>query len=222
MRQIWGVLTKDLLIERRAFGRAISLVAFAIMTLLLFSFAVGPQSELLRRHSPGYLWLGILFSSTLLYGQSFEIETQTNATEQLLIAPVAPHALFIGKAMANTIQLFGIMLVMIPPLVALCDVSFREGLVPFFAVLFAGALGLSAPGAMYAAMTARLASKQLLMPLLLFPLIVPALLAAVKITSLIFFGDPMGQITGWFQLLLVFDVIFWSVCSVMFARVMEL
>jgi heme exporter protein B len=192
------------------------------MTLLLFSFAVGPQSEMLRRHAPGYLWLGVLFSSTLLYSQSFQLETETNATEQLLLAPVAPHSLFIGKALANTVQLFGIMLVMIPPLVALCDVSFREGLMPFFAVLLVGALGLSAPGAMYAAMTARLAAKQLLMPLLLFPLIVPALLAAVKITSLIFFGDPMNQITGWFQLLIVFDVIFWSVCSVLFSRVMEL
>ena len=222
MRQIWGILKKDMLIERRAMGRAISLASFAIMTLLLFSFAVGPHSDLLQRHAPGYLWLGVLFSSTLLYAQSFQIETETNATEQLLIAPVAPYALFVGKALANTIQLFVIMIIMIPPLVALCDVSFKEGLAPFLAVLFAGALGLSAPGAMYAAMTARLAAKQLLMPLLLFPLIVPALLAAVKVTSLIFFGDPMNQITGWFQLLLVFDVIFWAICSALFSRVMEL
>jgi len=222
MRQVWYVLLKDLLIERRALGRVISLVSFAIMTLLLFSFAVGPQSELLRKHSPGYLWLGVLFSSTLLYTQSFQIETESNATEQLLVAPVSPISLFVGKALANTIQLFGIMLIMIPPLIALCDVTFTESFSLFLAVLFAGALGLSAPGAMYAAMTARLSSKALLMPLLLFPLIVPAMLAAVKITSLIFFGDPMNQITGWFQLLIVFDVIFWSVCSVLFSRVMEL
>ena len=84
-----------------------------------------------------------------------------------------------------------------------------------------GALGLSAPGAMYAAMTARLSNQQLLMPLLMFPLIVPALLSAVKATSLIFFGDPMGQIGSWLQLLTAFDVIYWVLCGIIFGRIIE-
>ena len=71
-------------------------------------------------------------------------------------------------------------------------------------------------------MTARLAAKQILLPLLLFPLIVPVLLAAVKMTSLIFFGDPMEQMWGWFRLLIAFDVIFWGVCGALFSRVTEL
>ena len=210
------------MIETKALGRVISLIAFAIMTLLLFSFAVGPNSELLRKIAPGYLWLGILFSSTLLYAQSFQLETETGATEQLTLAPVRPSALFLGKALANTVQLFLIMLIMLPPLIALCNVTMEEGMLPFLGVLFAGALGLSAPGAMYAALTARLPSRQLLMPLLYFPLIVPVLLATVKITALIFSGDIMEQMSSWFQLLLIFDVIFWSVCSVLFSRILEL
>ena len=165
MTQVWMIISKDVLIERRAMGRFFALLSFAVLTLLLFSFAVGPQSDLLRKHAPGYLWLGTLFASSILYAQPFQLETETNAIEQLMIAPVAPVAIFYGKALANAAQLFLLMLLMLPPLIALCDVTFAEGPVPFLCVLIAGALGLSAPGAMYAAMTALIPAQSLSRPL---------------------------------------------------------
>ena len=84
-----------------------------------------------------------------------------------------------------------------------------------------GAAGLSAPGTLYAAMTAQVRSKQTLLPLLLFPLIVPALLAAVKATSLVVLGDPMQQVTSWISLLVAFDAIYWSLCGILYSRVVE-
>jgi heme exporter protein B len=84
-----------------------------------------------------------------------------------------------------------------------------------------GALGLSAPGAMYAAMTARLSNQQLLLPLLLFPLMVPVLIGTAKVTSLIFFGDAMGQISSWMKLLGAFDLIYWALCGALFGRIVE-
>src|SRR5258705_12641956 len=88
-------------------------------------------------------------------------------------------------------------------------------------VIALGTAGLSAPGTLYAAMTAQVRSKQTLLPLLLFPLIVPALLASVKATSLIILGDPMIQSSAWIILLVAFDAIYWSLCGLLFGRVVE-
>jgi heme exporter protein B len=84
-----------------------------------------------------------------------------------------------------------------------------------------GAAGLSAPGTLYAAMTAQVRAKQTLLPLLLFPLIVPVLLASVKATSLVILGDPMEQGKPWIVLLLAFDLIYWSLCGLLYGRVVE-
>lgn len=221
IRQTIAILRKDLLIEGRSWVRWLGLISFAILVLLLFSFAVGPNSVVLQKHAAGYMWLATLFASANLFTQSFLLETEEGAIEQIQMAPVHPAALFYGKAIANTLQLLLVMFVMLPPLIALCDVWFTESFVIFIITMVLGALGLSAPGAMYAAMTARLSNQQLLMPLLLFPLIVPALLSAVKATSLIFFGDPMGQIGSWLQLLTAFDVIYWVLCGIIFGRIVE-
>ena len=220
-RQALAILSKDLWIEGTSWVRWLGLVSFGILVLLLFSFAVGPNSLMLQKHAAGYLWLATLFASANLFTQSFLLETEGGALEQLQLAPVYPAALFYGKAMANTLQLLLVMVVMIPPLIALCDVWFVEGIGLFIGTMVLGALGLSAPGAMYAAMTARLSNQQLLLPLLLFPLIVPALLSAVKATSLIFFFFLMGQVGSWLTLLAAFDVVYWILCGIVFGRIVE-
>ena len=88
-------------------------------------------------------------------------------------------------------------------------------------IIILGAAGLSAPGTLYAGMTAQLKAKQMLLPLLLFPLIVPALLASVKATSLVILGDPMNQLNAWITLLVAFDLIYWSMCGLLYGRVIE-
>ena len=94
--QVWNVFIKDIMIERKAWSRMLALFSFAVMTLLLFSFAVGPNTEVLRKHAAGYLWLGALFSSSSLFASSFRIETETAAMEQLILTPVSTEAIFYG------------------------------------------------------------------------------------------------------------------------------
>jgi heme exporter protein B len=88
-------------------------------------------------------------------------------------------------------------------------------------VILLGTAGLSAPGTLYAAMTAQARARQALLPLLLFPLVVPALLSAVRSTALVLRGDPMGQLGSWMALLLCFDTIYWALCGLLFGRVVE-
>ena len=221
LRQIAIVLEKDLLIEWRARARAFALASFAVTVLLLFSFAVGPNTEVLRTHAGAYLWLAVLLSSTLLLGQSFQIEVEAGALEGLVLAPVEPAALFYGKALSNTVQLVGLAAVITIPMLALFDAGFAESVGWYPVVVVLGTAGVSAPGTLYAGLTARLDNRQLLLPLLLFPLLVPCLLASVKATTLLLTGDAMTQLPSWLKLLAAFNALYWAVCGALFPRVID-
>src|SRR5687768_4468121 len=111
------VLGKDLLIEWRTRARLNALVFFAIATLLLFSFAVGPNTTALRQNAAGYLWLGILFASVLSLGESFRIETENAALDGVRLAPTDARGIFLGKALGNTVLIFGLSVVLLPVMI---------------------------------------------------------------------------------------------------------
>jgi len=213
-------LRKELLLQWRTRAQLMAVFVFGASALLLFSFAVGPNAEILRQFSAGFLWLGLLLSSTLTLAESFHAEMENRALEGLLLLPANPRALYYGKAIANWLQLVLLGTALVPVMVILYDAgTLRLG--SLLLVIALGTAGLSAPGTLYAAMTAQVRSKQTLLPLLLFPLIVPALLASVKATSLIVLGDPMGQSSAWIKLLIAFNAIYWSLCGLLFGRVVE-
>jgi heme exporter protein B len=215
-----AALRKEMLLQWRTRAQLMAVFVFGAAALLLFSFAVGPVAEMLRQFSAGFLWLGLLLSSTLTLAESYHAEMENHALEGLLLLPADPRALYYGKAIANWIQLTILGMALVPVMVILYDAGTTR-IVALFFVVALGAAGLSAPGTLYAAMTSQVRSKQTLLPLLLFPLIVPALLASVKATSLIVLGDPMGQLKSWISLLVAFDAIYWSLCGLLFGRVVE-
>ncbi len=213
-------LRKELLLQWRTRGQLMAVFVFGATSLLLFSFAIGPNAEMLRTFSAGFLWLGLLLSSTLTLAESFHSEMENRALEGLLLLPSSPLALYYGKAIANWLQLTLLGCALVPVMVVLYDAGTLQ-LLKLLAIIALGAAGLSAPGTLYAAMTSQIKAKQMLLPLLLFPLIVPALLASVKATSLVILGDPMDQSKAWITLLVAFDLIYWSLCGLLFGRVVE-
>jgi len=215
-----AALRKDLLLQWRGRAQIVAIFAFGAATLLLFSFAIGPDSLALRQHAAGFLWLGLLLASTLSLAESFERETEEHALEGLLLLPASARALYYGKAIANCAQLALIGAALVPFMVVLYDAG-TVRLVSLLGVIVLGTTGLSAPGTLYAAMTAQTRARQTLLPLLLFPLVVPVLLAAVKATSLLILGDPMGQLGSWASLLGAFAVVQWALGGLFFGRVVE-
>ena len=215
-----AALRKEMLLQWRTRGQLMAVFVFGAAALLLFSFAIGPNSQALRLFSGGFLWLGLLLSSTLTLAESFHSEMENRAHEGLLLLPADPRALFYAKAIANWTQLAILGFALIPVMVVLYDAAPRDPL-RFLLVIVLGTAGLSAPGTLYAAMTSQVRAKQTLLPLLLFPLIVPALLASVKATSLAILGDPMNESQAWIVLLLAFDLIYWSLCGMLYGRVVE-
>jgi heme exporter protein B len=220
--QALTVVRKDLLLEWRGRSRIISVLLFGVVTLLLFSFAVGPDSMALRASAAGFLVLALLLSSTLGLSESFRLEQEQRAVEGLLLLPVDPVALFYGKAMSNTLFLVLLAPILTPVALVLYAVEIEPiRLLVLLGLWAVAAAGLSAPGTLYAAMTSRLQSQDVLLPLLLFPLVVPVLLGTVKAVALILTGDPMEQIRSWTILLVSFAVIYWSICGLLFPHAIE-
>lgn len=220
MRQLVAALHKEALLQWRSRAQLLAVFVFGAAALLLFSFAVGPNAALLRESAAGFLWLGLLLSSTLTLAESYQAEMEQRALEGLLLLPASPRALFYGKALANWLQLTLLGSALVPLMVVLFDAPLPRPLA-LLAVIALGAAGLSAPGTLYAAMTHQARARQTLLPLLLFPLVVPVLIASVKATALLLTGDPMGQLRPWGLLLVCFDAIHWSLCGLLYGRVVE-
>ena len=225
MPSIWrsflAVLAKDLLLEWRTRTRVSALGFFALSTLLLFSFALGPDTALLRKNAGGYLWLALLFASTLALGESFRVEQENHAMDGLRLAPTDPRGLFLGKAVGNGAMLFLLGGLLTPVVIAVYDVRVAEGAAPLLLVLLLGCLAIAAPGTVYAAIASNARARDVLLPLLLFPILIPALLAAAKGLQLVLEGDPMKQLGSWLRLLAGFNVLYWSLGFVLFPRIVE-
>jgi heme exporter protein B len=215
-----AALHKDFLLQWRTRAQVAAIFVFGAAALLLFSFAIGPNAEALRQHAAGFLWLALLLSSTLTLAESFQSEMEERALEGVLLLPASTRALYYGKALANWAQLVLLGIALVPVMVVLYDAgTMNAG--ALLGIILLGAAGLSAPGTLYAAMTSQARAKQTLLPLLLFPLVVPVLLSAVKATSLVILGDPMGQVRAWSLLLGCFDLIYWALCGLLFGHVVE-
>jgi len=220
-RQTWAIVRKDLLLEWRSRARMVSVILFGVVTLLLFSFALTDSLQL-RAGTSGFLVLSLLLSSTLSLSESFRLEQEQSALEGLLLLPIDIPALYYGKALANTLFLILLAPILVPIALVLYSVPADPGiLLRLFLFWCLAAAGLTAPGTLYAAMTSRLQSQDVLLPLLLFPLVIPVLLGSVKAMALVLNGDPMTQIRSWTLLLILFDLIYWSLCGVLSGHAIE-
>jgi heme exporter protein B len=217
----WVLLRKDLLLEWRSRARINALVFFSLATLLLFSFALGPDTALLRRGAGGYLWLAVLLASVLSLGESFRVERENASLEGLRLVPAPARAIFLSKALANAVLLLGLAAVLVPVLVAILDVRVVLPLPTLLLILVLGSLAIAAPGTLHGAIASHARARDVLLPLLLFPILIPALVAAAKSSALVFEGDPMGQVDSWLGLLASFDLLYWALGFALFPRVVE-
>lgn len=221
LRTVVTLIGKDLRLEWRSRARLNATLFFALLTLFLFSFASGPVHSILAANAPGYLWLALLLSSVLALGESMRIEIENDMLEALRLTPVDARALFLAKAVVNAGFLAVLGFVLVPVAVALYGAELKLGFPRLAGTIVLGSLAMSAPGTLYATIATQARARDVLLPLLLFPIIVPGLLASVRSTALIMEGDPMEQLGSWTMLLVVFDVLYWVVCTVLYPRIVE-
>lgn len=221
LRRVLAVAQKDLMAERRTKANFNSVVAMAALILLFFGFALGPDAEGLQNAAAGVLWLTILFSGVLAFNRSYQLELEAGALEQLLLYPGERWTIFAGKVLANLAFIFLMEAVTLPLTAVLYHVAFPEMWARILLVLVLGTVGFVTLGTVYAAMASRSRSREVLLPLLLFPMLVPLLLSASGATGALLVGDVMGDSRAWIRLLAAFDVIFLVGATWAFPYVME-
>lgn len=211
------VTEKDLRAEARTRTVLQGVGFYAALAALLFSFALGPDSETLRRFAPGLLWLSVALASLLAVGRSFASEREHGTLETLLLYPVPREALFLGKLAAS----FAVLLVVATATLALMVVLYtlpwpeRPGLL--LAALLLGSLGLALAGTFYGAVSAQLRSREALVPMLLLPVLVPLVIAAAQVTE----SALAGGSGSWLQVLAVFDLVLLVLTLAVFPYVFE-
>jgi heme exporter protein B len=216
-----AIAWKDLTAERRSKAQFNGVITLAVTILVMFGFALGPDAQAIRDAAAGAIWLAALFAGVLAFNRSYQLELDGGALEQLLLYPGSRRAIFAGKLLANFAFVGTMLAVVVAVGVVLFQVTVPRQWVALVAILFLGATGLVTLGTFYAAMASRSRAREVLLPLLLFPMLVPVLLAAMEATKALLGGNIMSDAGAWTRLLVTFDIIFLVATFLAFESVIE-
>lgn len=213
------LLTKELRLEFRTRELLNTTIIFAMVVVVLFSFAFNPTPEESRRYGPGLLWIAFLFAGSLMLHPSFAREQSNQTLDALRMAPVSTFAILLGKMLANFIFLSLAEVVLVPVFAVLYNVSLAGVIGRLILVLVLGTLGLVITGTVFSAVSAHARMRELLLPLLLLPILAPLLIAAVEATVSLLADEPVLDRT-WTTFLAGFDIVFlsasWLLCDFLF------
>ena len=221
LRVTWAVFRKDLTVERRAKEGINGLAFFALLLLFLFYFTLGPDGERLRAALPGLFWLTFVLAGLLGLGRTFALERENACIDGLVLAPGDKGAIYLGKLLAVSLVMLAMEAVFVAATGFFYNLDIWAAVPRLVPVGLAGTVGFAAVGTLFAAMTAQLRARELLLPVLLLPLAVPVLIAAVRLTEVALAGGPAESSAGWWRLLLGFDVVFLTAGLLTFEFVLE-
>ena len=215
--QVWNIFRKDLTAERHSRQILSSMLVFALLAVIIFVFSFELSANLQKEAFAGTLWVSLCFAGTLGLTRSFALEHENDALAALLLSPLDRSAIFFGKTLANWLFTLLLAVVLIPA------AGFFFNLNPFrwalLGVVLLGTLGYSLCGTFLAAITSRLHNRELFLPLILFPVIIPLLLAAIRATSAVLNGGAAGELGTWLLMLSGYDMIFMAAGLLLFETV---
>lgn len=203
------IFAKEVRAEFRARELLNTTLIFAFVVVVIFSFAFDPTTAESRRFGPGLLWIALLFAGSLMLQPSFAREHANDTLDALCLAPVSPFAILLGKIVANFVFLTACEVLLLPVFAVLYNVALLPVLGRLVIVLMLGTFGLTITGTVFSAVAAQARMRELLLPLLLLPVLVPLLLAAVEATAGLLADAPELQRT-WLEILIGFDVMFFT------------
>ncbi|MDA1000015.1 MAG: heme exporter protein CcmB [bacterium] len=211
LRSAWTVAEKDLLLEWRARESLTVMVIFALMVLTLFSFAFGPGGgggAEAANVQAGILWIAILFASTIGLSRGMGIERESEGISAMRLTAVDPSAIFLGKMFAVLLSMALMEVVGFAALAVFYRAEVFPNALALAGVALEATIGIAALGSLFSAVSVRTRTRDVLLPVLLFPILVPVLIAAVRATAVLLGGGGWAEAGDWVKLLLVFDIIF--------------
>jgi heme exporter protein B len=216
LRNALTIAGKDLRSEFRGKETINASLSFALVILLLFSFAFDPTADTTREISGGLLWLVFAFAGALILNRSFARELPSDCLDMLMASPAGGPALFLGKAIANAVLLLSIEAICLPVFGIFYNVRWYLEPAWLFLVLLLTTWGIAVVGTMFAAITVNLRLRELMLPMLIYPILIPCLMAAMQVTVPLISGEGLrGDQLAWLRLLAGFDIIFTSLALVL-------
>ncbi len=203
-----ALIWKDLVLEARRRETVSSLFILGVLILLVFNFAIDIETDNVEMLAPGLLWAAIVFSAMLGLSRTFLVERENGCMTALLVAPLDRGSLYLAKFTVNLLLMLVFELMLVPIFILFFDLQVAGKLFNLAAVLFAGSVGLSSIGTLFALVALGTRARELMLPLIVLPLQVPLLIGAVKATSMVLAGASLGELGAWGTMLAGFGILF--------------
>ncbi len=221
LKQIFAIIGKDLIMELRSKDVILSMLVFALIVVAVFNFIFDPGSEQIRTTAPGILWVAIIFAANLGLSRSVTREHENSKMQGLLLCPIDRSSIFIAKVIGNVFFICVVELISIPVMVVLFDLTILPVLGPLVVILFLGTVGFAGVGTLFSTISANTKSREVMLPILLFPVAIPIILSATKGTAALLTGKTFDVVWSWMQILIAFDVIFLVAGYLLYEYVLE-
>ncbi|MBP8998136.1 MAG: heme exporter protein CcmB [Anaerolineaceae bacterium] len=216
---VFSIFWKDLLAERRTREILGTMLVFALTVILIFVFAFDLSVEMRSKAAPGVIWVTLCFAGTISLNRTMSLEKDREGFDALLLAPVDRTAIFFGKALVNWIYLLITAAILLPVYALFNNVNLFNGGVA--GVVLLGTLGYILTGTLLSTLSLQLRTRDMLLPVLLFPVLIPLLLAVVRASTILLQGGIEGELSTWLLLLAGYDLIFMALGIIIFDKIIE-
>jgi len=219
LRATFAIVRKDLAAEWRSRELFSSMLVFSLLVILIFNFALELDAQARASVTSGVLWVTFAFAGTLGLNRPMAVEKDRGCLDGLLLAPVDRSAIYFGKGISNLVFMLIVEAIVLPVYSILYNINLFNG--GLLLVILLGSVGYVAVGTLLSAMAVQTRTRDILLPILLFPLVIPVLIAAVRASGGFLQGIPYAELSIWINLLLVYDVIFIAISFMFFDYVVE-
>jgi len=221
MRDVVALIRKDLRVELRTKETLASLLLLGLLTLLILSFAFDPTSPLRSEAAPGALWVAVTFAAAVALGRSFLAERENDCLTGLLLSPVDRGSIYLAKMASNFLLMTIAQVGIVPVFILFFDITPTVGLCGVLLAIILGVLGLAAIGTLFAAIAVRTRAREVMLPLLMLPLVVPLFIGGVSVTQKLLGGGDFADVRPWLETMFAFDLIFVVIGWMLFDYVVE-
>ncbi len=221
MKKIGALLWKDLLSEFRSKEMILSMLVFSLMVAMIFNFSFPPGSDFLQVAAPGIIWMTFIFAGLLGMNRSFVYEVDKGCLQGLMLAPVDRSVIYVSKLIVNFFFIMLVEVIVLPLFSIFFHLDFFDEIGRLAAVVLLSTLGFSIIGTLFSAIAVNTKTREVMLPILHFPVAIPIIICAVQATSAVLQGKGWDVIWGWLKIIVVFDIIFFLVSIWTFEYIIE-
>ncbi len=219
LRPLLVLVWKDILLEVRSRELVLSVLVFGLLVAVVFNFALDVTPQRVTALAPGILWVAFAFAATMAMSRAFVREREQGGLEGLLLSPVSRDAIFLGKALTNFLFMLLVELVLLPVFAVLFGFSAMS--FTLIGTIVLATLGFAVVGTLFSAIAVQTRSREIMLPVLFFPVILPVIIGAVEASTRAIGGESTVGFGRWLPLLAVFDALFLVICPWVFSFVVE-